>query len=188
MRAWAFLFSRYFKESRMPSFAVRPATQRDAKAVAQIHVAAWQAAYKDIMPAEDLADLSVTKREAFWKEAIEYAEPQLLVALKGTEVVGFVGFDRSRDKGTQSTQGEIWAMYVSPAHWNLGAGLALWDAALEACKEEGFNKLSLWVLLQNEKALHFYEQLGFKRDMPSLKTVAIGSAKLEEIRLKRSLV
>ena len=41
-------------------------------------------------------------------------------------------------------------------------------------------------VLQNERALRFYEQAaGFKREMPSLKTVAFGSVKLEEIRLKR---
>ncbi len=171
----------------MSSYEVRPATARDAKAVALVHVAAWQAAYQGIMPAEDLAALSVAKREALWKEAIEYAEPQLLVATQGGAVVGFVGFDRSRDKGTPATTGEIWALYVEPSHWGQGAGLALWDAALEACVEEGFNKLTLWVLLRNERALRFYEAAGFKRDMPSIKTTQMGSVRLEEIRCKRAI-
>jgi ribosomal protein S18 acetylase RimI-like enzyme len=172
----------------MSSYKVRPATVRDAKTIAEIHVASWQTAYKDLMPKEDLKSLSVEKRQAFWREAIEYSEPQLLVATEADELVGFVGFDRSRDKGTKSTTGEIWALYVIPAHWRQGAGLALWDGAREGLKEEGCTQVTSWVLLGNERALSFYERAaGFKREMTSLKTVAIGSVKLEEIRLKREV-
>lgn len=172
----------------MHSYAVRPATARDAKAIAEIHVATWQAAYADLMPADHLKAMTLDKRLAYWREAIEFSEPQLLVATDGDSVAGFVGFDRSRDAATPSTTGEIWAMYVSPKHWRQGAGLALWDGAREGLKEEGCTQATLWVLLRNEPALRFFEQAaGFKREMPSLKTVAFGAVKLEEIRLKRKV-
>jgi GNAT superfamily N-acetyltransferase len=110
------------------------------------------------------------------------------VATCNDQVVGFVGFDRSRDANTRSTVGEIWAIYVSPAHWGKGAGLALWDGARDGLKDEGCTQVTIWVLLRNERALQFCEHAaGFKREMPSLKTVAFGDAKLEEIRLKRSV-
>ena len=170
----------------MPSYSVRPAIARDAKAIAEIHVATWQAAYEGIMPDDHLKTMTVEKRLTYWREAIEFSDPQILVATESDKVVGFVGFDRSRDPGTKSTVGEIWALYVTPAHWRQGAGLALWDGARDGLKEEGCTQITLWVLLQNERALRFYEQAaGFKREMISLKTVAFGSIKLEEIRLKR---
>ena len=170
----------------MSSYLVRPASARDAKAIAEIHVATWQAAYQDMMPDDYLKSMTVEKRQAYWREAIEYSEPQLLVATEDDKVVGFVGFDRSRDAGTKSTVGEIWALYVLPAHWGQGAGVALWDGARDGLKEEGCTQVSLWVLLHNERALKFFEHsAGFKREMPSLKTVAFGNVKLEEIRLKR---
>ena len=172
----------------MSSYTVRPATARDAKAIAEIHVATWQAAYQDLMPADYLKTMTVEKRLAYWREAIEFSEPQLLVATDGDKVAGFVGFDRSRDAGTKSTVGEIWALYVAPEHWGMGAGLALWDGAREGLKEEGCTQVTLWVLLGNERAMRFCEQAaGFKREMPSLKTIAFGSVKLEEIRLKRAV-
>ena len=172
----------------MSSYSVRPASASDARAIAEIHVAAWQAAYKDLMPEEELKKISVEKRQAFWRDAIEYSEPQLLVATEGEEIVGFVGFDRSRDKGSKSSTGEIWALYVRPSDWRQGAGLALWDGARDGLKEEGCTQVTLWVLLGNESALRFYEQAaGFKREMASLKTITIGSVKLEEIRLKRDV-
>lgn len=107
------------------SIQVRPATLRDAKVIAEIHVAAWQDAYKGLLPDAALDALSVQKRQAFWREAIDLAEPQVVVAHLDNEVMGFVGFDRSRDKGTPSSTGEIWAMYANPIHWDKGVGLAL---------------------------------------------------------------
>ena len=172
----------------MPSYFVRPATDRDAQAIAQIHVATWQAAYTGLMPAEHLAQMTLEKRQAYWSEAIEFGEPQVLVATCDGQVVGFVGYDRSRDAKTRATVGEIWALYVSPAHWRQGVGLALWDGARDGLKEEGCTQVTLWVLLQNERALEFFEHAaGFKRDMTTLKSVDFGSAKLEEIRLKRAV-
>ncbi len=170
----------------MPSYSVRPAIARDAKAIAEIHVATWQAAYSGVIPDDYLKTMTVEKRLAYWREAIEFSDPQIVVATDGEKVIGFAGFDRSRDAGTKSTVGEIWAMYVTPAHWRQGAGLALWDGARDGLKEEGCTQVTAWVLLQNERALRFYEQAaGFKREMPSIRTTAFGSVKLEEIRLKR---
>ena len=172
----------------MSSYAVRPASARDAKAIAEIHVATWQATYKDLMPDDYLKSMTIDKRQAYWREAIEYSEPQLLVATENDKVVGFVGFDRSRDAGTKSSVGEIWTLYVLPAHWGQGVGVALWDGAREGLKEEGCTQVTLWVLLHNERALRFFEHsAGFKREMPSLKTTAFGATRLEEMRLKRTV-
>lgn len=176
------------KRYPMPSYSVRPAVPRDAKAIADIHVATWQAAYADLMPTDYLKSMTVEKRLAYWKEAIEFSDPQILVAVESDKVVGFVGFDRSRDAGTKSSVGEIWALYVLPEHWRQGVGVALWDGARDGLKEEGCTQVTLWALLKNEPALLFFEHsAGFKREMPSIKTVAFGSVKLEEIRLKRAI-
>lgn len=172
----------------MSDYEVRPAVMADAKAIAEVHALSAKAAYEGILAEDQLRSLAPTTREAKWREAIEFSEPQLLVATEGDQVVGFVGFDRSRDASTKSSMGEIWALYVAPSHWRQGAGLALWDGAREGLKEEGCAQVTVWVLLRNERALGFYEHAaGFKREMPSLKTVAFGSAKLEEIRLKRAV-
>lgn len=171
----------------MSSYSVRPATVRDAKTIAEIHIASSRAAYKGLLPDEQLNALSAEKREQFWRDAIQFMEPQVQVATEGEQIVGFVGFDRSRDKGTPSTTGEIWAIYVDPAHWDKGAGVALWDAANDGLKEEGCTKVTVWVPVRNERALRFHELAGFKREMTSLKTVAVGTVKLEEIRLKREV-
>ncbi|MBK6650937.1 MAG: GNAT family N-acetyltransferase [Betaproteobacteria bacterium] len=171
----------------MSGIEVRPATLRDAKAIATIHVKVWQEAYAEILPAETLKTLSVEKRQAMWREAIEYSEPQVLVALSGGEIVGFVGFDRSRDPKSKPTTGEIWAMYVLPSNWNKGVGLALWDGAREGLIEEGCTNVTLWAMLRNERAIRFYTLAGFKRELNTAKTVEMGGVKVEEIRMARLL-
>lgn len=148
------------------NYEVRPASLRDAKAIAEIDAHATQ---------------------AHWREAIEFCEPQVYVAVHHGQIVGFVGFDRSRDKGTPPTTGEIWNILVSAAHWGKGCGLALWDAAREGLLEEGCTSVTLWLPTSNERALRFHELAGFKREMNSIKTVPAGSVRIEIIRLRRAL-
>lgn len=172
----------------MPLFEVRLATLRDAKAIADIHVRAWQHAYAGLVEEDDLKSLSVDKRQAMWREAIEFAAPQVLVATsEGGKLVGFIAFDRSRDPKTKPTVGEIWAHYVLPEVLGQGAGLALWDAARDACEEEGFNEVTAWVYVRNERGMAFYDAAGFKREMKTLRTTPVGMTRLEEVRVKFSL-
>jgi GNAT superfamily N-acetyltransferase len=122
------------------------------------------------------------------REAIELCEPQVIVAYIDNVLMGFVGFDRSRDKGTPSSTGEIWAMYANPVHWDKGVGLALWDAARDGLQEEGCTKVTLWCYLRNDRALRFFDLAGFKRELGSAKTTEVSGTRIEELRLQRSLV
>ncbi len=173
--------------SSTTTFKVRPATLRDAKHIAELHNATAREAFKSVVGDATIAEVSQEKRQAYWREAIEYSEPQVQVAMDEDKIVGFVGFDRCRDKGTPPTMGELWAIYVAPAYWGKGVGLALWDAAREGLQEEGCTHVAVWVPIANERALRFHDLAGFKREMSSAKTVAIGGVKIEEIRLKRPL-
>src|SRR5215213_7574477 len=118
----------------MPSYHVRPAVDSDAQEVANVHADASRAAYADVAP-DAQQSLPIEKRRAFWRDAIEYGEPLVQVALEGDRLIGFVGFDRSRDPKSKPTTGEIWAIYADPSHWDKGVGLALWDGAREGLIE-----------------------------------------------------
>jgi len=169
------------------TFTVRPATLRDAKGITELHNACVCAAFQSIAPDAAVPMDALKKDQSHWREAIEYAEPQVQVALLGDKIVGFVGFDRSRDAGTPPTTGEIWAIYADVAVWGLGAGLALWDAAREGLLEEGCTQVTVWIPIANDQAMRFHELAGFKRELHSAKTVRYGDVKVEEIRLKRAL-
>ena len=171
----------------MSLYQVRPAVARDAAAIAAIHVNTWQEAYEGLLPEADLKSISLDKRLKLWREAIQYGDPQVHVAVDGDRIVGFVGFDRSRDPKSKPTTGEIWAIYAAPTHWNQGVGLALWDAARDGLQEEGCTNVTAWVPLRNERALRFHEMAGFKQELSTAKTAVIGGVKIEEVRLKRPI-
>ena len=166
-------------------YDIRPAQEGDDRAIANVHAQASRAAYESI--AANGQALSLDKRVAFWRDAIEYGEPLIQVATHGGQVIGFVGYDRSRDPKSKPTTGEIWALYVDPAHWARGAGLALWDAAREGLAEEGCTEVTMWIPLCNDRALRFADHAGFKRELASAKTALMGGVKIEEIRLRRKL-
>lgn len=160
---------------------------RDAQTIVDLHAAATQAAYAGIVPDELLNAVPAAKRLANWRDAIEFGDPQVQLAeLDGTPV-GFVAYDRSRDKGSKPTVGEIWAIHVLPAHWSRGAGLALWDAAREGLEDEDCTSVTVWVPLRNERALRFFDLAGFKRELTTARTTPMGSIRIEEMRLKRAI-
>lgn len=163
----------------MTALQIRPAVPSDAPVLAQIE--------SETLAALGHAPADAATRLMVWREAVEFGEPQVQVAQLGETVVGFVGFDRSRDPRTPPAVGEIWAIHVRRSHQGQGVGLALWDAAREGLIEEGCTRVSVWIELACERALRFHELAGFKRDMPSLRTVARGTRRVEEIRLKRAL-
>ena len=170
----------------MSSYPLRPAVAGDAEQVAAVHTSSSHAAYEAVAP-EAHQSLPIERRRAFWREAIEFGEPLVQVALEAGRVIGFAGYDRSRDPKSKATTGEIWALYVQPSHWGRGVGLALWDATREALVEEGCTEVTLWVPLCNDRALRFFELAGFKRELNTAKTAVLGGVKLEEIRLRRGL-
>lgn len=50
---------------------IRQATPADAPAVAAVWVASWRAGYRELLPVEVLAGLSVTTGERRWQEILD---------------------------------------------------------------------------------------------------------------------
>ena len=158
------------------------ATLEDVRAVAEIHVAAWRAAYAHILPADYLASLSVEQRESMWRKTIESGQPELLVAKEGEAVVGWICFGACRDKDAAESQAEVWAIYVSPNSWSKGVGRQLWQRTRQFLAERGYNACSLWVFAENERAIRFYQALGFTADNLPPKQFELGGQQLREVR------
>jgi len=141
---------------------IRAATADDAGALAALQVRAWQAAYRGILPAQLLADLSVDLREATWRDVI--ADPACVTLVDG----GGAGFCSlalpSRDDDAGERTAEVAATYVDPAHWQSGIGRSLLGAALGSLEPGAWDDLTLWVFLRNAQARAFYARSGFRLD------------------------
>ena len=166
---------------------VRPATVADAEGIAQIHVASWQAAYRDLMPSAVLDHLSVEKRAAFWQTHLASQPLQTFVAELNGAILGFCDLVPSRDKDSNpKAVAEIVAIYVDPRHWRQGVGRALCLRALEAARRKQFIAVTLWSLGSNIAARNFYEALGFQLD-GATKFETIGNYELHQVRFRISL-
>ena len=161
---------------------IRPATSSDAEAIAQVHVASWQHAYRHILPPVFLAGLSVEKRQDMWAESIATDRPHVLVAEVDGRVVGFSAFGPCRDEDASDAAFEIWAIYLAPSHWSQGLGRELWLASREALLKRGASSVSLWVIAGNERAIRFYATAGFKPEPESLKPFELGGVQVQEVR------
>src|SRR5262245_47856402 len=126
-------------------YAVRPAVPSDARALAGIQVRSWQAAYPGIVPEAFLRSLSVDRREMVWRQILGETRSQTYVAVAGDAVAGWISVGGSRDGDATPTTGELWGIYVDPAHWGRGAGRALWACGRSHLVAAGFAESVLWV-------------------------------------------
>ena len=161
---------------------IRSALPEDARAIAEVHVQSWQQAYRDLLPQDFLATLSVERREAMWSASIAKSEPSLLVAEQDGKVVGFSAFGPCRDDGAQPTDRELWALYLAPGQWSTGRGRALWLQSRKAMIAQGAVRISLWVLAGNQRAIRFYTAAGFQPEPDSARSVELAGARFQEIR------
>ena len=158
------------------AFDLRAAKPGDAGALGALHCQAWRETYPGLLPAAMLQSLSPEKSAArFAQEGCR----DMLLAFCGGEPAGFCGFGPWR-AGPGAAEGEIIGLYVLKAYQRRGVGTALLRAALAALAARGLDRVSLWVLDGNEKAVQFYESFGFA-DTGETK----GEPPLRERRLRR---
>ncbi len=168
-----------------PRYAVRSATVEDATGIAEVHVASWREAYRDLRPRALLDGLSVERRAAGWRREISAAgSGGVLVATDPAgRVVGFVHTCRSRDDDAGAGVGELTSVYVRPDVCGRGVGSRLHEAALADLAVE-FDEATLWVLAHNARSRAFYERKGWRPD-GAVKPDAIGGADVVEVRYRR---
>jgi ribosomal protein S18 acetylase RimI-like enzyme len=145
---------------------VRPAEPSDAAAIAAVHVAGWEGAYRGMVPDEAFEQRTLARRTALWEELlggsgdpVTNRPPWVAVAERTGTTIGFISLGAPGGRAI-----EITALYVDPSAWRGGAGTALMDAALAESARTGAAAVTLWVLEPNTRARAFYERCGFADD------------------------
>ena len=161
---------------------IRKATFEDAAAIAQIHVGTWRVAYAGIVPDDYLASLSEEQRTKSWQQRLTDGRTIIWVAEKDERVIGWVAGGASRDADAQG-EAEVYAIYVSSQHWDCGVGRELM-AKMEASLPDG-PSTTLWVLRDNQRAIRFYEKMGYWAD-GAQKEIQLGSKGFCEVRFRKS--
>ena len=146
--------------------AIRAATVRDARAIAEVHVASWRWAYRDTFPAAALDALDVDERARTWSERLGDGDPltETLVADDDGAVVGFCGYGPCREGDAPPGTAEVYAIYLREEAAGRGVGRALFTRANERLRALGYRRATLWVLETNERTRRFYEAAGWAAD------------------------
>ena len=161
---------------------IRTATVEDARRVEEIRIRTWRAAYRGVLPPDDLDAMPID--ETRWRHRIAEPPPgwQTYVADDGGRVIGFTSVGPSRD---QQGIGELYAIYVEPHAWSTGAGRAL-IARAEQALAESYREATLWVLEENTRARRFYERAGWELDGVRKLETFLGT-EVAEVRYRKRL-
>ena len=166
---------------------VRRATPADATAIAATHVASWQVAYRGFFPDSVLNKLSVAERQELWEPRLAASTHTIWVTEADGKVNGFLSACPSRDDDLRPPAfAEIATLYIHPSGWGKGYGHALTQTAFEHMRQTSAQTVTVWVLVANTRARHFYESVGFAAD-DGRKDITLFNVTLPEIRYRQSL-
>jgi GNAT superfamily N-acetyltransferase len=141
----------------------RPATGRDAEAIAELHADSWRRHYRGAFPDSYLDGEVVADRLAVWTGRLADPRPdhRTIVAVRGGDSIGFAH--------TVLDDDPTWGALLDNLHVRhdvkgagLGTGLMAKTAAA-VIEWDPASGLYLWVLEQNEPAQAFYEARGGTR-------------------------
>jgi GNAT superfamily N-acetyltransferase len=169
------------------STVVRVAVPADAEAMARVHVASWQFAYRGMLDDELLDGLDWRDRRKFWTRILRrptIPESANYVIEDDGRIVGFASVGPCRDEDRSDlAQWELYALYLEPAVIGGGLGAAITDHAFANIPAH-VDDLSLWVIAANDRARKFYERIGFTLDGHDQYT-QIGEQDVYEVRYVR---
>jgi GNAT superfamily N-acetyltransferase len=157
---------------------IRPASLADSLAIARIHVAGWQSAYRGIVADEHLDSISIDQRQAFWKQQMHHDPCLLFVAedpVRG--VLGFA-FAGAHHGNFREYTGEIHAIYVLDQFQRRGLGQLLFKHAMRALTDARFPNMMVWALRENPYR-KFYERMG--GTLLGVEVTCIGNRELVQV-------
>jgi GNAT superfamily N-acetyltransferase len=165
---------------------VRPARPEDAPAIGRVQLAAWQAAYADVLPAEVLGALRQDTLAEQWRAATDHPPTprhRVLVAHAGSDVVGFAAYGPASDPDRDPDQdAELLALVVDPAALGGGHGSPL-------LRDDGFTGAVTWLLAVDDALRAFLAAAGWAADgsRRELDVNGDGSVRLRQVRLHTDL-
>jgi ribosomal protein S18 acetylase RimI-like enzyme len=165
---------------------IRSAIPDDAEVMAKLHVNAWRATYQGLVPDAFLEALTYDRRAERFRDSLSAGLEETYLAEQDGELLGIltIGVCRDEDVDREIT-GEIWGIYLAPQHWRQGIGRTLCRIGEQILLSRGYRITTLWVFGGNDRAMRFYEAMGYTADGAN-KVLDFG-APLEVVRYHKTL-
>lgn len=136
-------------------YLIRPATIEDSEMKGLVHFKSWLETYPGLMPEQFLNSRTLSRCIDVARKNTE----NTLFAEVNQKVVGFICFiEKARDFVSVNDASEIISLYVLRDYQGFGIGKAFMNECFNIL---GKNNFALFVLKGNEKAIGFYQKLGF---------------------------
>ena len=146
---------------------IRDARMPDAAAIACVRVAAWRAGYRGLVPDSYLDRTDFEAVEALHlHNALRNITDRTRISVAEVEgkVAGYCAYGACGDDSGQSSHGGVYDLFVHPAAWRCGIGLALLTCATEYFSAQGFATAILFVYEANTRGRAFYQHAGWEAD------------------------
>lgn len=160
--------------------SIRQAVVDDIPQLVIVNLKSWNAAYRDLLPASELAEMTHEAVTATWLKNLTKPVPRsdTLIVSQSDTLLAYSRFYPSVDVDDDPTRvATIGSMYVLPELWRRRIGTQLMSAVLSAIHDCGFSEATLHVLANNRRARAFYERDGWALDtQPLLAEIMEGSA------------
>jgi hypothetical protein len=102
---------------------IRQARLDDAAEVARVYIESWHDTYPGILSPRRLCAMTPAGQAARWRASIAAQRRETVLVAERPEIgiVGMTSFGAARDSSL-GLDGEIYTLYVDPAHFGGGAG------------------------------------------------------------------
>ena len=139
---------------------VRVARIEDSLAISKVLYESWLIAYKGVFRKQFLDELKENRWVPFLKYMFNKKTGSILVIEEDGDIIGASLFGASRDDS--EGYGEVYSFYITPEYWRKNFGRQLMEATL-SCLNKNYQAIDVWVLEENNRAVDFYEALGFRK-------------------------
>lgn len=137
---------------------IRKWNEGDEAGVRKVLQSSWQEAYSPFIPQRDLDFyLNKTYSEESLREMIKNLDYTCYVAEVENTIGGWLKLTADKNDG----RFYLSSIYVSPEFQRMKIGEKFYHIACEEAGRRGFNEIYIGVMIRNERALKWYEKLGF---------------------------
>jgi GNAT superfamily N-acetyltransferase len=147
---------------------LRLATEADARAIAELHLASWRSAYAPFLPAGVLDALELEPHVVEWRRRVGVPEVRIELEERDGTLIAFCAHGPSGDEDAKAhpvpRTWEIKNLHVRPDLRGTGSGGRLFDLSVMHARRVGASTLTLWVVEGNASAWRFYERKGMTPD------------------------
>lgn len=173
----------------MPESGVRLARTSEVDGIAEVNVRSWRQRFADTLPAEILEAMDPSDLAMVWASGILNPPTRghrLLVAVEGSDVVGYAALGPSQDPDAEAGSGELLALEVDPGRQRQGHGSRLLAAAVEHARAGGLDTVLVWCPLADEPRRAFLQSAGWTPDS-AYRDLAVGQSEDGADRLVREV-